>query len=73
MHDKPQYWFGAKIGFGYRPPLGWRGWVALAVWMTVWLAGTPFINSQEHPLKSLGFFFGWIVVLLGMEKWKGEP
>jgi len=41
--------------------------------MTVWLAATPFMKSREHPLQSLGFFFGWIAVLLGMTKWKGEP
>jgi hypothetical protein len=73
MDDTPRYWFGAKVGLGYRPPLNWRGWVAYAVWMIVWLAATPFINSREHPFQSLGFFFGWIVVLLGVTKWKGEP
>jgi hypothetical protein len=74
MEDKPQYWFGAKIGFfGYRPPLGWRGWMAIAVWMTVWLAAIPFMKSREHPFSSLGFLFGWLAVLLGLEKWKGEP
>jgi hypothetical protein len=73
MDDRPRYWFGAKVGLGYRPPLGWRGWLAIAVWMTVWLAATPFMNSREHPFQSLGFFFGWIAVLLGVTKWKGEP
>jgi hypothetical protein len=73
MDDRSRYWFGAKVGLGYRPPLSWRGWVAYAVWMTAWLAATPFINAQEHPLQSLGFFFGWIAVLLGVIKWKGEP
>lgn len=73
MDDTPRYWFGAKVGWGYRPPLNWRGWAAYAGWTTVWLAATPFVNSQEHPLKSLGFFFGWILVLLGVIKWKGEP
>ena len=72
MDDRPRYWFGAKIGLGYRPPLGWRGWMALAVWMTVWLAAIPFINSREHLSLSLGFFVVWIAVLLGVEKWKGE-
>jgi hypothetical protein len=51
MDDRPQYWFGAKVGLGYRPPPSWRGWVAYAVWKTVWLAATPLINSQEHPWK----------------------
>ncbi len=73
MDDEPRYWFGPKIGWGYRPPLGWRGWAATAVWLAVWLAATPFINSRQHPLSSLGFFFGWLAVLLGMEKWKGAP
>jgi hypothetical protein len=57
MDDKPRYWFGAKIGFfAYRPPLGWPGWVAVAVWMTVWLAAIPFMNSPDHPFLSLGSF-----------------
>jgi hypothetical protein len=47
--------------------------MALAVWMTVWLAAIPFINSREHLSLSLGFFVVWIAVLLGVEKWKGEP
>jgi hypothetical protein len=39
----------------------------------VWLAATPFVNSRDHPFESLGFFFGWLAVLLGMLKWKGAP
>jgi hypothetical protein len=73
MDDRPQYWFGAKIGLGYWPPLSWRGCVALALWGAVWLAATPFVNSRDHPFESLGFFFGWLAVLLGMLKWKGAP
>jgi hypothetical protein len=41
--------------------------------MTVWLAAIPFMNSPDHPFLSLGFLFGWLAVLLGVEKWKGEP
>ena len=73
MDDMPRYWFGPKIGFGYRPPLNWQGWAAYAAWMAVWLTATPFINSQAHPFQSLGFLFGWIAVLLGVTRWKGEP
>jgi len=61
------------VGFGYRPPLGWRGWLAMAAWMAVWLAAIPFIDSKEHPVQSLGFFFGWLALLMGLTKWKGEP
>jgi hypothetical protein len=74
MEDRPQYWFGAKIGFfRYRPPQGWRGWLVVAVWMSVWLAAIPFMNSADHPLSSLGFFIFWLAVLIGLERWKGEP
>jgi hypothetical protein len=73
LDDRPKYWFGAKIGFGYRPPLGWRGWVAIAVWLSVWLAATPFMRSHKRPFLSLGFVLAWIPVLLAVEKWKGEP
>ena len=69
----PRYWFGAKVGFGYRPPNNWRGWVAYAIWTAVWLAATPFMISREHPIQGLGFFLGWMLVLFGMAKWKGEP
>jgi hypothetical protein len=62
MDDKPRYWFGAKIGFfRYRPPLGWRGWVAVAVWMTVWLAAPGHLSvlivdtaGVEKIINSLG-------------------
>jgi hypothetical protein len=73
MNDRPRYWFGAKVGFGYRPPLNWRGWVTYAGCTAVWLAAIPSMNSREHPIWSLGFFLGWIVVLFGVTKWKGEP
>jgi hypothetical protein len=73
MDDRPRYWFGPKVYFGSRRPLGWRGWVAAAVWMTVWLAAIPVINSPDHPFLSLGFLFGWLAVWLGVTKWKGEP
>jgi hypothetical protein len=73
MDDMHRYWYGEKNWFGHRRVLNWQGWAAYAVWMTVWLAATPFINSQNHPLQSLGFVFGWLAVLLGVQKWKGAP
>jgi hypothetical protein len=74
MGDMPRYWFGPKqYGWGPRPPLNRQGWVAYAVWFTVWLAGFPFMRSQQHPFQSLAFFCGMLAVLLGMCEWKGEP
>jgi hypothetical protein len=73
MDEMPRYWFGPKLyGWGYRPPLNWQGWVAYAVWLTVWLAATPFMRVRQHPLQGLALFFGLIAVLLGMCRWKGE-
>jgi len=74
MDEKPRYWFGPKLhGWGWRPPLNWRGWVAYMAWLTVWLATSPFMSARQHPLQSLAFVFGMLGVLLGMCKWKGEP
>jgi hypothetical protein len=58
---------------GGRQPVDWRGWVTIAVWMTVWLASIPFVNSPDHPFLSLGFFFGWLAVWIAVSEWKGEP
>ena len=62
-----------RPGIRFAWPLNWQGWVAYAVWLTVWLAATPFVRARQHPFQSLAFFFGMIAVLLGMCKWKGEP
>jgi len=59
MDDKPRYWFGAKLyGWGYRPPLNWQGWVAYAVWLTVWLAATPFVRGGNILFRASPFFSG---------------
>ncbi|MGO9988053.1 MAG: hypothetical protein ACLQAR_06120 [Steroidobacteraceae bacterium] len=46
--------------------------MTIAVWMTVWLASIPFVNSPEHPILSLGFSFGWLAVWIAVSEWKGE-
>ncbi|MGA8706826.1 MAG: hypothetical protein WB646_07525 [Steroidobacteraceae bacterium] len=74
MDDMPRYWFGPKqYGWGPRSALNWQGWTAYGIWLAVWIAGFPFMRSLQHPFKSLAYFFGMIVVLYGMCRWKGEP
>jgi len=66
------YWFPAKSsGFGWGPPTKWQGWVFLAVWVALLIAGTR--SLERLNLSSLVFFGGMIAVMLLVIFFKAEP
>lgn len=73
MADKPSYWFPAKrYGWGWGPPTTWQGWVVMIVWGLAVVAGI----RRFMPLHkaAFGVFMAtWLVTLLVICYWKGEP
>jgi hypothetical protein len=67
---KPNYWFPAKkFGWGWGLPVCWQGWLVMAIWLLLIIAGFWL------PLK--GPFFTWYgvavtVLLLVVFAIKGE-
>ena len=66
------YWFPAKSsGLGWGPPTKWQGWVFLAVWIGLLIAGTRSLGRLN--LSSVVFFGGMIAVMLLGIFFKAEP
>lgn len=68
------YWFPAKsYGWGWGFPTRWQGWLVLAVYLTLMLAGIAFIEPAVRP----GFYAVYVTLLSGgllvVCKLKGEP
>jgi hypothetical protein len=74
MDQDPRYWFRAKrIGWGWGLPLTWQGWIALAVYIGVVIAGVVRFRPHEDTAA-----FVAVVVLASLAFalvcwWKGEP
>jgi len=70
-----KYWFPAKThGWGWGIPCTWQGWVVLAVYLALLVAGTRLIG--ENPLGALvyvGYALALSVALIAICWWKGEP
>ena len=64
------YWFPAKpSGLGWGPPTKWQGWLFLAVWIGLLIAGTRSLGN----VSSVVFFGGMIAVMLLVIFFKAEP
>ncbi len=72
MHSKnKKIWFPAKrYGWGWGPPNCWQGWVVLAVWIALLLAGMPLVKA--HPFFHLGYVVAMILALIAICAAKGE-
>ena len=73
MAPDPKYWFPAKrYGWGWGLPVTWQGWLALAVFLGLVVAGV-----HLFPRKALAAYLGYIAVLsvlfTGLCWLKGEP
>lgn len=69
-----RYWFSAKRrGWGWAPPFTWEGWLSLAVFVALIIAGAVAII----PNKGILVFVGYVVLLaacvLAICWRKGEP
>ena len=74
MSTRPPYWFRAKrYGWGWGLPLVWQGWVVLAIFALLMVAGVVVVLPSYGQL----FFGGYVAllcVLLVAVCWiKGEP
>jgi hypothetical protein len=75
VDDEPRYWYAARPHrwWGYRRPLTWEGWAFDLGALLACFAIAPYVQATTHPYKSLGLFFGLIVLVLAVQHWKGEP
>lgn len=74
MQEQPRYWFPAKrYGWGWGLPVTWQGWVVLAAYAGLAVAGGLLWPPSREP----GAFVALVVVLstlLTIVCWvKGEP
>jgi len=74
MENPRGYWFPAKrFGWGWGLPIRWQGWVALAIYVAIVIAGAiefpPARNTSAFAAVVLlsSFLFGLVCW------WKGEP
>jgi drug/metabolite transporter (DMT)-like permease len=74
MQIEPPYWFPAKrYGWGWGLPMTWQGWLVLAAFMALAVAGTFLF----WPRKAMAAYIMYLVVLsallIGVCWLKGEP
>jgi hypothetical protein len=64
-------WFPAKThGWGWGPPVCWQGWVALALWFLLLLAGTPLLTRSVLAFVIYSLVLNAALIFLCW--WKGE-
>jgi hypothetical protein len=74
MKNEPTYWFPAKrYGWGWGLPTAWQGWVVMAIFALLLLAGA----SVLLPSRGTGAFVAYLAVLttllVAICWFKGEP
>jgi hypothetical protein len=72
--DDPRYWFPAKrYGWGWGPPLTWEGWIVVASFLALVVAGIFLVPPQQSMPKFVGYVIALTVILTAICWWKGEP
>ncbi len=62
-------WFPAKkYGWGWGPPNCWQGWVVLAVWFFMLLAGTPLALRAPVLFVVYAFVLAALLILVAWSK-----
>lgn len=74
MREENRYWFPAKTyGWGWGLPTAWQGWLVLAVFALLMVAGV-FLFPPAADSLMFSVYVGVISVLLVAICWiKGEP
>jgi hypothetical protein len=69
-----RYWFPAKrYGWGWGPPSTWQGWVVIAAFVVLAVAGAVLFPPRANPPLFVGCIAG-LVVALTVVCWRtGEP
>jgi hypothetical protein len=74
MPKDPEYWFPAKrYGWGWGIPATWQGWVVMAIFFILLIAGVAMVPPQRQPIEFIGYVVILSIVLTGVCWWKGEP
>lgn len=74
MQARRSYWFPAKsYGWGWGPPATWQGWVVLASYLALVLAGIPYFVPALHPWAFAAYAVFLTAVLLIICWRTGEP
>jgi hypothetical protein len=69
-----QYWFPAKrYGWGWGPPSTWQGWLVLAVFLCLLVAGGVGLLSKGKVAGFIGYSVALSILLAAVCWWKGEP
>ncbi len=73
MVDRQPYWFPAKrYGWGWGLPVVWQGWVVIAVFASLLLAGAVFMMPSQNPIAFIAYSTLLGVLLLAVCWLKGE-
>ena len=74
MSSDRTYWFPAKrYGWGWGPPSVWQGWLVLAVFTGLLIAGPAVVPPQANILGYLAYTAVWSGLLIAVCWLKGEP
>ena len=72
--DDPRYWFPAKrYGWGWGPPVTWEGWIVVATFFALVIAGIFLVPPQQSMPAFVGYVIALTVVLTAICWLKGEP
>ena len=74
MRSDPRYWFAAKrYGWGWGWPSAWQGWLVLAAFLGLLVAGTFLLPPRTAPAAYLIYVAVLSVALIAVCWLKGEP
>jgi hypothetical protein len=63
-NPEPRFWFPAKkIGWGWGPPVTWQGWVVVALYFAVLVAGISYF-AMHRDIYGFAIFVVVITSLL---------
>ena len=70
-NSKHTIWFPAKTyGWGWGPPVCWQGWVVMAIYVGLLVAGARWLTPEKPALVI--YVIGLSVALIAVCWWKGE-
>jgi hypothetical protein len=74
MAQTPNYWFPAKrYGWGWGLPATWQGWVVLAIFLALVIAGVFIFPPQQSPVAFILYIVLLSALLTAVCWYKGEP
>lgn len=74
MPSDSAYWFPAKrYGWGWGLPVAWQGWLVMAAFVGLIVAGAFLFPPGKHLAAYLLYVVVLVAALTGVCWWKGEP